>query len=652
MSLSSSPRRIAKFTSFMSLVVLSTVCIQTRLLQGNEISVIAIEGTPSPIPGEIFSLTIQAPPSLNNTGMLAFRSDIIANGSSRSRIFRGNESGVELIARQGDLFDGETKAVLSAGYGIAINSAGEMATNLTWNPPANSNIRRDAIVLFDNGDIIPTAFDGSPEPNGGGFIFFRPYYLPALNTSGQLAFTTSLVSTSDGAETALYRSEPNTGALTELVREGDTVPGGNGVFIGHADFSNAVFPSPVLNDSGEVAFVGMISGSGVSNDQGIYRADGLTIEQVVRANDQTPDFLNTSRRFREFKFWRPSINDSGDIAFAARLTGGVQIEGIYKSVDGVTTRIAEIGFGFEGLDGFFRRKLDGVEINNSGDVVFHAGVILSDGNGFQSGIFLQGSEASDTRIIALGGLPAPGGLGEFYKSGSSTLTANYSLNDSGQVAFLTLVDTLPNASGGVIEALFLDNPGGEVEVVAYEGMSFEGSIFTELSFAGTSSLGNDWTDEYQGLNNRGEVAFAFELADGREGMALWSSETLLEGDFDADGDVAGADFLAWQRGFGSVYNASDLSTWETNYGANESELDGGFDSDGDVDGADFLKWQRDDGTSASLALWKDNFGTPSNSGLAAASTTIPEPSTLLLTALGLVSIGYRRHRGWPRQPSP
>ena len=42
-------------------------------------------------------------------------------------------------------------------------------------------------------------------------------------------------------------------------------------------------------------------------------------------------------------------------------------------------------------------------------------------------------------------------------------------------------------------------------------------------------------------------------------------------DFDDDGEVDGADFLNWQRGFGGTAN---------------------FDDDGDVDGADFLVWQR------------------------------------------------------------
>jgi CotH protein/Fn3 domain-containing protein/lamin tail-like protein/chitobiase/beta-hexosaminidase-like protein len=42
---------------------------------------------------------------------------------------------------------------------------------------------------------------------------------------------------------------------------------------------------------------------------------------------------------------------------------------------------------------------------------------------------------------------------------------------------------------------------------------------------------------------------------------------ILPGDFDHDTDVDGADFLAWQRRFGTITNASNLVDWETNFGA-------------------------------------------------------------------------------------
>lgn len=52
---------------------------------------------------------------------------------------------------------------------------------------------------------------------------------------------------------------------------------------------------------------------------------------------------------------------------------------------------------------------------------------------------------------------------------------------------------------------------------------------------------------------------------GRDGQVVF--DTLPDGfDPDNDGDVDGTDFLAWQRGFGSTYDANDLSDWQATYG--------------------------------------------------------------------------------------
>ena len=83
----------------------------------------------------------------------------------------------------------------------------------------------------------------------------------------------------------------------------------------------------------------------------------------------------------------------------------------------------------------------------------------------------------------------------------------------------------------------------------------------------------------------------------------------ISGDFDSDGDVDGDDFLVWQNGF------------PTSTGA--TLLDGDADADGDVDGDDFLMWQ-------------NNFPYP------AALSSVPEPNSLVLLAMGGLMILRRR----------
>lgn len=87
------------------------------------------------------------------------------------------------------------------------------------------------------------------------------------------------------------------------------------------------------------------------------------------------------------------------------------------------------------------------------------------------------------------------------------------------------------------------------------------------------------------------------------------------GDFNGDDVTDGADFFAWQRGFGKTSNVTLA------------------DGDGNGDGA----VSADD-----LALWQSHYGDPPST-----THAVPEPSTVALLALGLVSIpAIQARRSW------
>jgi len=115
------------------------------------------------------------------------------------------------------------------------------------------------------------------------------------------------------------------------------------------------------------------------------------------------------------------------------------------------------------------------------------------------------------------------------------------------------------------------------------------------------------------------------------GLAWWGATDAiaqLDGDFDNDGDVDGADFLAWQRdpGLGS------LTDWEEGFGGPIAAISADFDNDNDVDGFDFLTWQRDTNV-GNLADWESEFGM--TGGPLVAASAVPEPATGLLLLMGL-----------------
>jgi len=115
--------------------------------------------------------------------------------------------------------------------------------------------------------------------------------------------------------------------------------------------------------------------------------------------------------------------------------------------------------------------------------------------------------------------------------------------------------------------------------------------------------------------------------------------TLIDGDFDFDGDVDGRDFLEWQRWIGRF----DLPDWQANYGTEPMQqsliaIDGDFDADGKVDGLDFLHWQRYQDYGFNLNEWQYNYGYVWDGTPSPYPQQIPEPPLAPLVLIIILSI--------------
>jgi hypothetical protein len=103
-----------------------------------------------------------------------------------------------------------------------------------------------------------------------------------------------------------------------------------------------------------------------------------------------------------------------------------------------------------------------------------------------------------------------------------------------------------------------------------------------------------------------------------EGAVTYVTSTGNDADFDSDGDVDGADFLAWQRNVGNNSGTAQKSQ-------------GDATMDGNV-------------TAADMTVWRQQFGPAAN----VAAHAIPEPASLLLVgaaALGVGAAGRSNRRG-------
>jgi hypothetical protein len=214
-------------------------------------------------------------------------------------------------------------------------------------------------------------------------------------------------------------------------------------------FLSAGLGVPSLNDSGTVAFAGILRASGsVASGSGIFTSRGGPITTLY----------DTSGPFRRLmSYCCVSLNNNGTVAFVGTLdTGG---DGIFTGSSGPTTTI------FEG---------PGVSPYASAPVINDSGVVA-----FRVGGILLGSGGPVTTIVD--------------SSGPFEIIGLPSLNDSGTVAFSASLDT-----GG--EGIFTSS-GGLITTIADSSGPFDSFIRPNPEVE----------DLFISLNDAGTVAFAASL---------------------------------------------------------------------------------------------------------------------------------------------
>lgn len=159
-------------------------------------------------------------------------------------------------------------------------------------------------------DTVKVATDGDPSPIGGTLDAVGP---GSMNNSRHVVF----LARNSGSD--LFVSNYylwNNGVVTKVAAIGDAAPaGGTFAYLGRESFGFVdgstipVGPVPAINDNGQIAFAAVVSGGPV--ERGLLLSNGVLHNWVVRNTDATPVGGNY------LDFAGPQLNNAGEIAFYA-----------------------------------------------------------------------------------------------------------------------------------------------------------------------------------------------------------------------------------------------------------------------------------------------------------------------------------------------
>ena len=447
--------------------------------------------------------------ALNDAGQAAFRGGLTGTSggfNDDSGIFRGDGTTLTQIARAGQAAPDNNGSLSNFSSTPALNDAGQAAF-VGFLAGTSGGLSDDrGIFRGDGGTLTQVARAGQAAPDNNGS--FSDFDNPALNDAGQAAFFGSLAGTTGGGSDneGLFRGDGTT--LTQIVRRGQAAPDGNGSF--------SFFGSPALNDAGQVAFNGSLTGTsgGFNDDSGIFRGDGTTLTQVARAGQAAPDGNGS---FSDF--FSPVLNDVGQAAFVGFLTGtsgGFSDDLGFFRGDGTTlTQIVRRGQAAPDGNGSFSDFFSPA-LNDAGQVAFN-GELTGTGGGGSDNLGIFRGDGTTLTQVARDGQAAPTSDGTLEGVLLNLFFAP-ALNDLGQLAFLGDIDLQDGGSTSDEFGLFFYDDLLGLTSVARTGDAFDGSTIIDLSF----SSGFNQQDEGSGLNNLGQVAYSYTLADGREGVAVWA----------------------------------------------------------------------------------------------------------------------------------
>ena len=319
--------------------------------------------------------------------------------------------------------------------------------------------------------------------------FSSKFESPDINSSGDTVF----VSRTKCGERKLYLY-PGAGGETVVAREGDAAPGGS-------TFER--FEDSSINDAGDLG----VSAS-LAAGQGVFvQPSGGAVLAAARTGDPSPGG-GTFQSFSQVS----DVNDSGDIAFIATVTGGPGGVFVYDRSAATVLPVALVG----GSTGGGRTFCSFINVANGGSrVAFQAVTETTCGvsNDAQTAIF-QRDGATFTVVATQGGPSAIAGatVAKLFDISSNTS------DDVGYRAKIT-----GSAAG---TAVFLFTPGGGTTTLVKTGDAAPRSGGSIKTIPHLGGITNTDTVAFRGKISGGGARHGVFLFDGGDDAAVLTSDAV------------------------------------------------------------------------------------------------------------------------------
>ncbi len=357
---------------------------------------------------------------------------------------------------------------------LFLNSAGQAVFGITLSDYTTTGVWSQA-----GGTLEKVAADGDPAPGATDVNrVFGGLVTTGLSNAGQVAIYASMPPTSsppgDFPSSGIWAGPPD--SLTKIAEQGDSTPGIAGG--GFTDFGH-----PAINASGDVAFVAGARVLGVSSGQGVWSNASGTLTKIASYDDNAPGTGNT---FSILFLASVTINDEGDVAFAARLNGGVVPTGLWVYRSGGIDKIMVEGEPATGTGANFQSLETPFALDAAGHAFFTA--VLDDG---RRGFFRE----TDSGVvpIVLGGYNSgnPGDVAPGTEALTYLNVVRWTVNGSGHVAFLAQLSDFS-------DAIFAEDAAGTLQRIVGEGDTIDvgGGDLRQIGYL--SFFGLDGSDSQNG----------------------------------------------------------------------------------------------------------------------------------------------------------